>query len=266
MTTYDIRSMDTILLMIGEFLGEPEVDGTRFTRDRKLRWLALASDKLSNILCRDLINVLFDTHLVDIVADTDSYTISSDLSGVSKGTLDSLLAVRFDYEGEGVYRKARKVSYNEFTSIVQAQVDGSVDESAHSSEDYPIYCVHTGTPYTDLAGESSILNKFVLRINPTPDSAITDGIELSFLRMPPTMSYDTTWSSADSLGLALHGKCVYALMCWALKLAMVFDRQDGRSKMWEADFYNEVRELNAAYDTTMTGGHLNVVTPPDLLD
>lgn len=253
-STIDITELDNILLMIGENLGEALVDGSRFTKQVKLRRLAIAQDWASDILVDDLRISLFDNTTINLIVDTQEY----ELSASTRAVLDYIQSIRIKYDADGDYHLAQRISENEMQRIEQDYAEEELDKDEDSvivSSTYPVWCISEGVK-ADAEGDK--IYSFKLKIMPSPSEAVTNGIKIIYYNMPDLIGYP---QNDDEFSFNLHKKCVRLLIQYATAELKRIDNEYKEAEVWEVKAIRTAKELNDAYNGKLTNNEIQRVKP-----
>ena len=245
-STIDIAELDNILLLIGENMGESMIDGSRFTRQMKLRRLALAQDWATDILADDLRVSLLSYSTIDLVSGTKEYEISA----ATRLLLDYINSLRIKYDADGEYYTATRVSEIEMQRIFEDYALEDLDhddDSVIATSENPVYCVSEGV--RDDASSNKIFS-FKIKILPQPDEAVTDGIKIVHYNLPELIGYP---QNDDETSFSLHRKCVRLLIQYATAELKRVDDDDQAGREWEAKTMRTAKELNDLYRGKVTG-------------
>jgi len=253
--------MDNILISIGETLGEPVVNGTRFTRDIKLRWINRCVVDMSLVLPDDLFNSMFKTELKTLAIGGYEYTLD-------ETDLDYLVSVLYDITGVGdAYKIASRISSIELQQIIQNYEASSLDldqESNYCSNEYPKYALIDGSASDLTTNPASRF--FKLSFLPHPDSSVYPLIKLIYMSLPQQITYqDDSWTSDNSIGLATHQACVNAIINYCIHIGKQDDNDLQSANYYHSKYMLDIRKLKSKYSGKFRKASLRVMATPRVL-
>jgi len=254
MSDYNIFEMDNILLMIGEELGEALVNGIRFTREMKIRWLGRAQLQLSIELPDNLLQSFFNISTETLSVDSAEFTIDNE-------DLDYLVRIDYDVAGGTNYRTADRVSSNEFQLISQAISDDELDTSednVYASSDNPIYRIKQQAVVSD--GTDPSQRFYILEFYPTPESGISPTLKLTYMNLPNTMNYVTpSWDTTGSIGITIHKACLLALIDLTIAIGKRVDKEFQESNVYEGMAKEKIYDLLQKYNKLISGSKIRQI-------
>ena len=251
--TGEIENMTQLLTEIGSLLGEPMLNGTRFSATEKLRFLAIASDKISTLLTTGIqINTKKEFYIAT-VNGTNEYLIESSIFDI-----DYIYGIHIKYDSDGIERLATKVTQEEYDTIYEEYNDSETDFDADSyfaSDEDPIYCIYKS--------KDSTINeyKFYIKVLPVPDENIDYGILISIHKLPSLPEYVVS-QVGDVLDS--HRKLILAHIQYSVCLGKMRENNHKSAREWERVFYNSINELNRKYRKLNKGRYMSVVVPQQL--
>ena len=251
--TGEIENMTQLLTEIGSLLGEPILNGTRFSATEKLRFLAIASDKISTLLTTGIqINTKKEFYIAT-VNGTNEYLIESSIFDI-----DYIYGIHIKYDSDGIERLATKVTQEEYDTIYEEYNDSETDFDADSyfaSDEDPIYCIYKS--------KDSTINeyKFYIKVLPVPDENIDYGILISIHKLPSLPEYVVS-QVGDVLDS--HRKLILAHIQYSVCLGKMRENNHKSAREWERVFYNSINELNRKYRKLNKGRYMSVVVPQQL--
>ncbi|MBC8485950.1 MAG: hypothetical protein H8D45_07910 [Bacteroidetes bacterium] len=266
--TGEIENMTQLLTEIGSLLGEPMLNGTRFSATEKLRFLAIASDKISTLLTTGIqINTKKEFYIAT-VNGTNEYLIESSIFDI-----DYIYGIHIKYDSDGIERLATKVTQEEYDTIYEEYNDSETDFDADSyfaSDEDPIYCIYKSKDSTgglSLTTPDAVYDplineyKFYIKVLPVPDENIDYGILISIHKLPslPEFVVSQVGDVLDS-----HRKLILAHIQYSVCLGKMRENNHKSAREWERVFYNSINELNRKYRKLNKGRYMSVVVPQQL--
>ena len=255
----DIFEMDTILMEIGENLGEAQVHGTKITRDMKLRWIGLAQLELSSLLPDDLLIELFRSTTDNTVTAQSEYTVNI-------GEIDYLVRVEYDHDSNTDLRECKRVSGEEYERIYKrVYIDGNVDldsDSDYATADNPIYCVSIGVDSSVSSDPEQRL--FKIKFLPVPELGNTNAIKYVFMKFPNIIECSVgNW--VDDSGITLHRRTIGAIIDYSTFKGKRVVGKYQEAEVWLRDFNDKVKNILRRYGGKVRASSSRFIATPNLL-
>lgn len=252
-------TVSDILLAIGINLGEPQINGTKFSKLMKLHWITLAQNKLATILPQGLSINHYAHSLLDLEDDIIEYSLAS----IPFNYITNIGLIYSSSNTDETYRKALRVSESDFNDIRNAYFgseNGEIDDtykasvltrvvntytdntvpgtSVFATKDYPIYCISEG-----VSGAVDIPYSYKIKIFPEPGEDVTNGMKVSYYSFLSTVNY----SSSQTNYLDLHLMFIECILQYATCLGKRVDKDLRASEMWMRDFYKSAEEIKRKF-------------------